>query len=1243
MKINFFSFKRTLLTLASLLTLSVGIQAEVLLTEHFAQTTETLATNENAFSNEIAATGWTNINGSGNIYMNTTTDLTYAGYKTATDNTGSAEYKATFGKKVAAPLAKTVNSGSVYVAAIMDITACQATSAPARDYLWALCNSTSSISTATNHFGRLCVEKTTDSFKLGIAKHAESPAFLSYTDELSFGKYLVIVEYKFVDGAKNDIIYLYLNPTKGSKPTATLECKQYAENAGGSDVGSGTKDDAAQFSSFMLYSTASTKLALTLDELKIATDWADLWEEGGTTPQDPTPVLSVSATTISYGEIEKDQISTEKTFTVSGTDLKGDITISSSNSELVVTPTTIEKADAGLNNLVTLTLTAETVGEQTATVTISSEDAESKTVAVSWTCVDSSIPVPAITLSAETVDFGTLTLGETSSLTQTLTVKAENLTEDITITGATSELALSAATISKADAESTEGATLTLTLTPASAGKKTVTLTFASADAESKTATITWIAKNPQQDICADNLFRDPSFEDYTISSSMFGTSVTLNEWEDVNGMGGAIAIEPNDVLNGENSILFNLSTTQTMHQRVQVGSDYQEGDIFELTINYKVLTTKGTDLTLDCYWEPKTGSTVDPDELKQHDADKLQQALTSVVGEWKTLTVQTTKPAEADKFLFGLKIVKGAKILVDNFCFRPTGTSEPRIMVSPTTFAPASVDLASETEKQVGTLTLKHNNTTGTTKVYIGGTQREHFYLKVGEQTGDEFDLDATVATTTIDVYYKPTAVGSHSAIVFFDNSANSTLNPDGITIKGNATNSSITPTLSVSPAAGTLDFGTIEAGSTTTQTITVTSENIASSNYEDWPKVIVSHVKGSGFRIESSLIARNTTADVVITFIPQEEGDYESILTVSCTGVAETYVFTLKGSATAKPAGDIDWKTTFNFDLTNPLKLLVEPFDDVEKNKTIVKTGWQNVAAADARPWWGAENDEGGKYAKASAYQFGKESTGDWDMWLVTPALDYKNAESKWFTFSVMGEYLSDNNAATFGVYYIDATDPEDHFVQDLSAAFSLPTGSDDNGKWNTFYLNLEGQEETISDVFFIAFRYTGPNGTNGAVTYYVDDVSWGRTDIPTITANPRELTYETLPVPEASPVAIGTINITTNAYVTSDITLTLAGSRPSDFTLSQKTLPKTGGTVTVYFHGEEAGVHEAYLQLSATDAPAIVIPLAVNVKTDSTGIETLQKPDLNLPLYNVLGIQVGSDYKGIVIQNGKKFLLQ
>lgn len=194
-------------------------------------------------------------------------------------------------------------------------------------------------------------------------------------------------------------------------------------------------------------------------------------------------------------------------------------------------------------------------------------------------------------------------------------------------------------------------------------------------------------------------------------------------------------------------------------------------------------------------------------------------------------------------------------------------------------------------------------------------------------------------------------------------------------------------------------------------------------------------------------------------------------------------------------------DWTQEFVWDLSAPLTYLNEGFDRASHNKPLAIDRWQNIADREARPWWGFDEAKTspyrgeGRYAKATAYQYGKGTTGEWEMWLVTPPLDYTNTNHKVFVFSMMGEYMPDtNNMAYFEVYYIDPiTGPEPYF-QDLTEFFELPATSEENLIWYTYSLDLTPYSATMAEVFYMAFRYVGPNGGQGAVTYYVDNVSWG-----------------------------------------------------------------------------------------------------------------------------------------------------
>ena len=68
---------------------------------------------------------------------------------------------------------------------------------------------------------------------------------------------------------------------------------------------------------------------------------------------------------------------------------------------------------------------------------------------------------------------------------------------------------------------------------------------------------------------------------------------------------------------------------------------------------------------------------------------------------------------------------------------------------------------------------------------------------------------------------------------------------------------------------------------------------------------------------------------------------------------------------------------------------------------------------------------------------------------------------------------------------------------------------------------------------------------------------------------------------------------------------------------------------------------GVGEATIWILAGWEASATCKVTVNDK--GTGLENIAELDTNAPIYNVLGQEVSAEYKGVVIQNGKKFLLQ
>lgn len=716
----------------------------------------------------------------------------------------------------------------------------------------------------------------------------------------------------------------------------------------------------------------------------------------------------------------------------------------------------------------------------------------------------------------------------------------------------------------------------------------------------------------------SSNLLKNSSFEDYEDQSAGFFGSYT--EFEDWNRSGGFCThSDTTDVYDGTAALKLGGSTASTVYQQILDLTDayYEIGTPFRLRIHYKAITVRsGGSISLDAYWEHMTLT----DGLKSHDAALLQRVLSdSVQSGWQTLSIETTRPADAKSFMLQFKATANSYVLIDSLSFEAlsqTSPDEPFITVTPKTLKSVSCEIGQSVDFQ--TIHISQGNLQGPTTFELSYTDADQFRISRDTLAAGESECELTVT-------YAPTQAGTHKAILNIDNKSHTTLF-QSITLNASCTDPDAEPTIIVTPVVFPA-FETI-AGQQVTGTFTVKSENCT-----DYIHLKVNHVEGEAFTIQESILAKNYESDVTVYFTPQEEGTYQSTITLTSEN-ADTVVVTLNGTASARSIENIDWLTDFQWNESAPMTLMNETFDSIRHNKTLVLNGWQNVAPLEGRPWWGFDENSTSpkrgteKYAKATTYRYGKSSTGEQEMWLVTPALSYRNAEGKIFAFSVMGENMpEEDNEAKFEVYYIDATGDSAVF-QDLTESFNIPYTGDENNRWVTFHLDLAPYEETMADIFHIAFRYAGPNGDAGAVVYYVDNVSWGRTDLPQITVEPAMITDSTVHVGEKK--VIGSVSVSAQ-NLTDSVSLSLTGANHNRFSLSANTLPKEGGMFSVSFEGEEAGVHLAAVTVSAKGAPTRYIPLAVLCLTPE-GIDKKQG--------DVRCTKVIRDGQFLIIRNGKMY---
>lgn len=692
-----------------------------------------------------------------------------------------------------------------------------------------------------------------------------------------------------------------------------------------------------------------------------------------------------------------------------------------------------------------------------------------------------------------------------------------------------------------------------------------------------------------------EELFGNPSFEEWQNGGTLFGLSP-----EDWDTTMGDCTQETEKKYSGEYALKIKARSTPSQSGKLEQEVKYTYpktftvGDEYELTFHYYTVTSnEGNDITLKSYWR-KGGS-----EALEHDKDKLNDgSFFTSAGTWGTKTIRTTVPEEATSFYFALKVSPGSEVIFDDFSFKRVPSDTPYLSVQPQALPKLTTQI--NTPKQSQDILVLTENLPG--KVYLSVTGKNRDFFSVSTE-----EIPVGQTQTTIHVTYNPTAAGAHEALLLFDCAGASELNMS-MKVTGEATDPANPPTITVN-TQGPVSFNA-KVKETEKKKISVSSQNI-----HDYLYVRVTEQESGAFQLSETLLAKNQdNAELEITFAPRTTGTFNQRLEFYSEG-AQSVFLDLVGTATPGEAGDKEGDE-FPLDVTNPLTLLNEHFDGVTNNKVLSINRWKNIAEKGKRAWWGYDfTNENEKTAKVNAYDSYATETYPMEMWLITPPLDFKNAASKIFTFRVMGDILVENQDAKLEVCYVDMKGEGDSFYQN-PIDIAMPSIPDDNGDWREYHVNLEGQN--IADVFFIGFHFTATGGRVNSASYFIDDVSFGRTDLPTLTPSVTQIA-ETVELNQTYTTPEITI---TPSNLTAPITLTLGGPNPGKFKLSNKELPATGGKFNISFSSDQEGVHEAYVKVSSRGAADVYIPLSINNKV-GVGIQNVtMNEEADVTVYDCSG---------------------
>ena len=522
--------------------------------------------------------------------------------------------------------------------------------------------------------------------------------------------------------------------------------------------------------------------------------------------------------------------------------------------------------------------------------------------------------------------------------------------------------------------------------------------------------------------------------------------------------------------------------------------------------------------------------------------------------------------------------------------------STEPTMTVTPTVvYDGSAVAIGSSTT--FATYAVEYANLENPIDVYLTGANRNQF--EVSAET-----IPAGSGKATITLTYKPQAIGKHTARINFESTV-STLNT-GFAATGIAWDPENPPTI-VAHSEGLTPF-TCKAGEQQKQTITVTT-----SDLPDYGKAAVKGLSNGAFIISTATLLKNGNTQINITFKPLVPGDYEEVIEFS--GIkAETETIRITGKATENGTTEDREGDRLPLDDSKPLASYVQNFDGVTKNKPLSIEGWKNLAQVGNRAWWGYTWADGNGAAKVTPYDSKMEETTPCVMTLVSPALDFKNTPNPVLTFKVMGTLMRDGMADQLEVCYIEK-DGEGMYVQPIDG-LNIPASPDKNEEWVPYTIDLKGLD--LADVFFIGFRFNSSRGAESTTSYYIDDFSWGQTNVPLIRPNIREGSFKAIAGKKATSPDIEIEGIA----LTSDIKISLYGAHKGFFTLSTTTLPAAGGKFNLDFLNTEPGEYAVEVDLNSEGAPLTAVIVGVQNET-ATGITDVIV-DLSQPVsvYDIQG---------------------
>lgn len=704
---------------------------------------------------------------------------------------------------------------------------------------------------------------------------------------------------------------------------------------------------------------------------------------------------------------------------------------------------------------------------------------------------------PKLSVSKKTFVLGEVYSGDVHE--ETVKVTGENLKGDITVESSSEAVSVEPTSISADDAMSAGGAELKIKVTYTD-GEQHAVLTLKSEGADDVQIKLSWTGYSIPEISSIKALYDEDPEAGMTYKYTGEATVTFVDR-------GGS---RPGFYLQDETAAIA-LSDDYEMLTK----TDYEVGDKITGTIlgvQSALGTTSAMALGADLGTVVSKGNAVTPVEatlaqLKANPTSYIQQLVRvknlkfkdvaegAVFAEGMAQPVVTdgTEEAKVRTTLIGKNIPTADITLTGLFTSSKTLIIGPRGIEDIAEQQPAGDPAITITPEKIEQTAGKLGQTVKVATLHVStkNMTMPTFFELAGKNT-DQFALSQTKiekgsAETDIVITYTPTEVAVHRAYVLVTCPSIEDYDKS-IAFSAYAIDEQNPPTITLNPQK--LEQFTAKINEKSEQTIEVTTANMPDYTY-------VKLKDPGAFVLNNTMLIRNMTNTLKVTFQPKKAGTYSTSIVFSALGMDDVEV-AIEGVATGETPDEPKEGVDLVLSEENARSVLDEKFNNIERNKPLDIEGWTNSALKGTRAWWGFSfldydsESPNEKVAKVTPYD-SKMETGTGtpaQMMLVTPPLDFKNAASKVFTFKVRGDYLQDNQPDLLELCYVDIADGS-LYVQPL-AECKMPCTKDESGKWFPYSIDLTGQQ--LADVFFMAFRFTSTRGCDNTATYYIDDVTYG-----------------------------------------------------------------------------------------------------------------------------------------------------